>query len=67
MNTDLLNSGRLDLEMRRDVAAEHTSLKCFYVSTNVRLRCDQVSVIHLAMCFLVTIWHNNLAVEGFNL
>lgn len=63
----LLHGGWLNLEINRDVATKNTSLKGLDVTANIRLRCQQVAVIHIPVRLLVPIRHNDLPSVCFNL
>jgi hypothetical protein len=57
----------VNFEVGWDVTPEDTCLKSFDVSTNVRLRRQQMSFIHIALLIQVFIRHDDVATECFNL
>ena len=67
LDSYLLHSTWLDLEVSRNVAAENTGLQCLNVTANVCFRGDQVSLVHLTMSILVSVRHNDITPESFDL
>jgi hypothetical protein len=63
----LLRGGRYDLEMGLDVTAEYTCFEGFDMPTNVCLRRQEMTFVHVAVFFLVPIWHNDMSTEGLHL
>jgi hypothetical protein len=63
----LLNSRGLDLEVSRNITSENSSLQRFDMSSDVRLRRQQMPIIHIAMSLLVPVWHDNLPSKSLNL
>ena len=53
--------------MRDDVAAEHACFKGFDVASYVRLRRDEMSLVHRPMRLLVSVRHDDLASDRFHL
>ena len=67
VTTSLLHRGGFNLEVRNDVAAEHACLKSFDVASYVRLRRDEMPLIHRPMRLFVSVWHDDLASDRFHL
>jgi hypothetical protein len=56
-----------DLEMSLDVTAEYTCFEGFDMATDVCLRCQKVAFVHVAVLFLMSIWHNDASAESLHL
>jgi hypothetical protein len=58
---------RDDLEMGVNVTAKYACFEGFDMTTDVCLRCQKVAFVHVAMLFLVSIWHNDTSAESLHL
>ena len=59
--TDLLDCRGHDLEVGRDVAPEDSGLEGLDVASDVRLRLEQVPVVHVRLRLDVPVRHDDLA------
>ena len=50
-----------------DVTAEYTRFKGFDMTTDIRLRRQEVTFVHVAILFFVSIWHNDVTTESLHL
>ena len=50
-----------------NVTAEYARLEGFDMTTDVCLRCQEVALVHVAVLFLVSIWHNDMSAESLHL
>jgi hypothetical protein len=55
------------LEMGLDVTAEYACFESFNMTTDICLRRQEVAFVHIAVLFLVPIWHNDVSAESFHL
>jgi len=67
MKKYLLRCRRDDLEMGLDVATEYARFEGLDMTTDICLRRQKVALVHVAILFLVPIWHNNVSTERLHL
>jgi hypothetical protein len=64
---NLLRCRRDDLKMGLNVTAEYACFEGFDMTTNVCLGRQEVAFVHIAVFFLVPIWHNDMSTESLYL
>jgi hypothetical protein len=63
----LLRRRRDDLEFGINVTAEYARFEGFDMTTDVCLRRQEVAFVHVAVLFLVPIWHDDMSAESLHL